>query len=152
MLHLYYLIDSRACITVHRVNMNLAFPFPLPFPSSQFQPQEGYFERWLGQEQILSHCICWLIQLFEHVANGHNLQKWNLQVWMINCQVEGFSCKSSWLFLHQTQNRQATAEPHQQDTQKKDAVNGTGCNLTWNKLYLNSNSIKSLFKYKHPTC
>lgn len=87
--HLYYFIDSQANMVAHSVNMHLASPFPLPFSSFHFQPQESYFEKWQSREQILSHCCCWLIQLFDHVANGHNLHKWNLQVWMINCQRPG---------------------------------------------------------------
>lgn len=90
---LYFFIDSRVSTVVHSVNTHLTFLFPLLFSLSQFQPQESYFEKWPSKGQILSHCCCWLIQLFDHEANGHNLHKWNLQLWMINCQ------KAWWRFL-----------------------------------------------------
>lgn len=140
--HLYYFIDSRASMLVHIVSMHLGFPFPLPFSSSQFQPQESYFEKWLSHKQIFSHCCCWLIQLFDRVANGHRLHKWNLQLLMINCQnlVEASSCKGSWLFLCHPQKCMATTEIYQEDTKKKDTA-FTDYNFTLYKVLLNSNTF-----------
>lgn len=143
--HLYYFIDSRASMPVHIVSMHLGFPFPLPFSSSQFQPQESYFEKWVSRKQIFSHCCCWLIQLFDHVANGHRLRKWNLQLLMINCQrlVEASGCKGSWLFLcHPQKIKTVTAEIHHEDTKKKDAA-FTDYNLAVYKVLSNSRNYIS---------
>lgn len=52
-----------------------AFGFPI---SSRFlivsiSASGSYFEKWLSKEQIFPHCRCWLIQLFNHVANEHTI-------------------------------------------------------------------------------
>lgn len=141
--HLYYFIDSRASMVVHSVSMHLAFPFPLPFSSSQFQPREGYFEKWPSKEQILSHCCCWLIQLFDHVANGHDLHKWNLQLWMINCQktlVELFSCEgSSLVFVSPTELCGSCWDKSARKTPPKKDAALTDHNFT--EVYLNSDKF-----------
>lgn len=89
--HLYYFIDSRASMVVHIVSLHLASPSPPPSSSSQFQPQGSYFEKWQSPKQILSHCCCWLIQLFGRVANGHNVHEWKVQLLMIHSSSCGGS-------------------------------------------------------------
>lgn len=120
------------------------FHFFVLFSLSQFQPQESYFEKWLSKGQILSYCCCWLIQLFDHEANGHNLHKWNLQFWMINCQ------KAWWRFLAgrvlncfffcfgHPQKRRALAKMHQRETQIKNDEASTEYNCPFHKASLNS--------------
>lgn len=68
-----------------------AFFFFPPFSSpvliiSVSASGELFWEMAKPKTNSLSHCCCWLIQLFNHVANGHHLHKWNLQLWMINCK------------------------------------------------------------------
>lgn len=55
-------------MATHAVSMHLLFfffpHFPPLFSSSQFQPQESYFEKWLSQKQILSLIVA--VDLFSY--------------------------------------------------------------------------------------
>lgn len=100
--------------------------FPPLFSSSQFQPQESYFEKWLSQKQILSLIVA--VDLFSYSTmwqmdtistNGTFSFEWLIvkkkkkKAWWSLSRCEG-----SWLCPYHPQNRMATAETNQQETQK----------------------------------
>lgn len=63
--------------------MSARFWFPLAFPSCRFQPR-GVILRNSDAKDKFSPIVA--VDLFNRVANGHGLHKWNLWVWIIHCQ------------------------------------------------------------------
>lgn len=84
-----------------------AFGFLFAFPWSRFQPQGVILRNGDAKDKFLPIVA---VDLFNRVANGHSLHKWNLRVWIIDChqkkiknvgfhnagRVSSFVLHSSW--------------------------------------------------------
>lgn len=62
-------------VPVRRVSMHLVFP--LTFPSSRFQPRGVILRKGEAKNKF---SLIVAVDLFNRVANGHGLHKWNLWV------------------------------------------------------------------------